>query len=1283
MVSYSGSSSMTYEDLVESTRLVKTLTPSVLQKKKEALGLQASSVTFSRVSDIHHGSRLFTELYLSEIEKMFEENDDSTGALDMDTFIKAMKKVLSGASEDTLKALFLKVDSDCNGFVTWEKYMDYMMHEFQGKEEMRKNQYRLHFILPMTVIPLNHGCEIVKVEFLTRRFKKVGCFLTVTKDGTLQFWSESFLLIKSFWLHQQLHSQQLWVTDMVCLHNNNLVAVATAEQKIEFFDISNYQCVRAFTFADLDSCVLVMDYWSDYHRGVFCYGDTKGNVIIFTSENVTDGLFNPSVLPKASKRDHWIKVSMQKLLNEKSAFYRSYRMKALHPNWCQKVKFIHQVNLVASCSAIEKSSLVLTVLPFTASEKPTLTVLNLRKGILCFDYCADKNFLVTGGYNPIIHLWNPSVSKKPVWMMKGHQTSVTHVIVNNRNSSILISVSRDKNIRVWDMDDQICLQSLCGKRFALGNCPITSAYFHKDDTLICSTYSIGILKGYLEAQGPMKAGKITTHGSSLCAVLYSRIFKEVVTGSLQGSVNVWEIVTGTKLMEFSVSGAQSVELTAMALDESQRCLLTGLRDGTMKMWNYNIGECLLVFPNPDQLEISGIVHMNEVFYVTGWSKRITCFMFHKTRPVLLCYHWQTFHTEDILSMAKYRNQFLGTSSYNGDILFWNTSIFKPIFNFNASEGPLPLQPKRVKDVDSCSAPSIPCAEPEKWAYKSHRRFSVASANPRRSLTSSVPVIGLERDMEPDRLVLQQKRASADVFKWSSKRRSRQSSTHEAEVRKEELQKNMLLRSRASVEKIIFLHTRPRHPHVAALLSSCSDGYIYAWSIHGSGGLLGKFSVELNEYGTFVVGAMATDKNDYILVTGDSQGQIKIWDIKDYCVFTDQGPSQSDRSKGDSEIENKFRVAIPQRLPQRLEIGVPHYIPLDEKEVVAGHTISLVPPKLLITWNGHLDSVTDILYVDSFQLVISAGQDRNVKAWKLSGDAIGTFGLSMWKILHDTPSGLREQTASKEKADSTGTAQKASHLQLPEERDAAEAQALPRQEQEALLALLNAKANEAEAGAKLQKPAPMSPEAEESSLEDIEESWNKWESQGRQVSIVLGTAYKPRKRGLNTRLLSTQVQYGLMKQQISPQIYQSLYFAELMPTQQLSFPASRGLRVCLPAPDTQKDLEPGGELVAMETSAYMLPVTSSPSSLLSPTASASRLPDSTLPAFLRPQSSSLPLHPWLASRAQSTYSVPSPVSEPALKSSESSVPAAASPKQLPRPPKAAFTSAVDKGPYSRF
>ena len=79
----------------------------------------------------------------------------------------------------------------------------------------------------------------------------------------------------------------------------------------------------------------------------------------------------------------------------------------------------------------------------------------------------------------------------------------------------------------------------------------------------------------------------------------------------------------------------------------------------------------------------------------------------------------------------------------------------------------------------------------------------------------------------------------------------------------------------SLSQIIFLQTRPGLPHIATLLSSCVDGHIYAWSIHGGGGLLGKFPVDFEDKGDVVVGAMATDEKDLILVTGDCKGYIKV------------------------------------------------------------------------------------------------------------------------------------------------------------------------------------------------------------------------------------------------------------------------------------------------------------------------------------------------------------------------------------------------------------------------
>ncbi|XP_036274689.1 EF-hand calcium-binding domain-containing protein 8 [Pipistrellus kuhlii] len=1074
------------------------------------------------------------------------------------TFMKAMKDNLSSMSDDVIEALFFKMDVDGTGFITWSNCVDYMMHEFRRKELMRKSQYHLRFQLPMKVIPLNHGCEVVKVVFLIQRFKKTGHFLTVTKEGSLQFWSESFSLISSFELNQiqPLHNQQLWVMDMVCLHNMNLVAIASTDQKIEFFDITNRNCSRAFTFTDLEGCPLVMDYWSDYHRGVFCFGDTKGNVIVFTSDNVANGLFNPRILPRTSKWDHWTSISTKKLLNEKSPFYKSYRLKALHRNWCQKVRFIPEMNLVASCSVITKSSLVLSILPSKASETTRFSVLNLRKGIICFDYCVDKNFLVTGGYDSHIRMWSPFYSKKPVWLLRGHQTSVMHMLVNTKNSNILISISKDKNIRVWDLQEYICIQSFCGRLFALGNCPITSIYLRENDnTLICSTYSIGILKGYVETEEPGRTEeKTTTYSAPLCAVLYSKVFKQVVSGSVTGVVSVWEIITGKRTVEFLVSRDQQVELTAMTLDEPERCLLTGSRDGTIKMWNYGTGECLLTFPNPDKVEISGIIHMNKVFYVSGWNKRITSYKFHKAKPVILCDHWETFHTEDILSVSKYQNQFIGTSSYNGDILFWNVNMLKPILKFNASQSPLPLLLQRVQREDGSVVESLrssdPCVEEPKWAHKSsvysldHSTKTVANTKPRRNLMSAPPVMRHPKIKEPEETpVLLQKQHSVGSLRLLRMYYQRQSLLQEKERTKAELQKREFQQSNASVEKIIFLQSRPRLPQTAALLSSCIDGYIYAWSIYGYGGLLAKFRVDSEDQGDVTVGAMATDENDCILVTGDSKGFIKVWDIDEYCTVTEgQSPQPS--------AINKFQFLIPKLIQSNIQFNTPS----DQKEVIDGQTISLAPPTLLMTWKGHLDSVADILYVDSYELVLSAGHDRDVKAWRLSGDAIGTFGLQVWSRLKTVQYFVDDELhkSLKKKSESIHASKKI-YSGLPEERDLAEALDYQRREEVALLALLNGKADtEAEAWANLQKITLASPWAGERSLEDIENTWHKWESKDKQVSKILGAWYKPKERLRSPGLLSTNVQLGLTKSQFSPLVYQNLYFNELAPTHQPDF-----------------------------------------------------------------------------------------------------------------------------------
>lgn len=57
----------------------------------------------------------------------------SLEALKKDGFIKIMKGVLSNMSEEMLEVLFLKVDSDCNGFVTWVRRVPCSLPQEAGR----------------------------------------------------------------------------------------------------------------------------------------------------------------------------------------------------------------------------------------------------------------------------------------------------------------------------------------------------------------------------------------------------------------------------------------------------------------------------------------------------------------------------------------------------------------------------------------------------------------------------------------------------------------------------------------------------------------------------------------------------------------------------------------------------------------------------------------------------------------------------------------------------------------------------------------------------------------------------------------------------------------------------------------------------------------------------------------------------------------------------------------------------------------------------------------------
>ena len=64
------------------------------------------------------------------------------------------------------------------------------------------------------------------------------------------------------------------------------------------------------------------------------------------------------------------------------------------------------------------------------------------QGIDCFDYSKDLSIIASGGVDHVIRLWDPYVTLKPVAILKGHQSSIIDVAINEDLGQVF-SYSKD------------------------------------------------------------------------------------------------------------------------------------------------------------------------------------------------------------------------------------------------------------------------------------------------------------------------------------------------------------------------------------------------------------------------------------------------------------------------------------------------------------------------------------------------------------------------------------------------------------------------------------------------------------------------------------------------------------------------------------------------------------------------------------------------------------------------------------------------------------------------
>ncbi|XP_014477253.1 PREDICTED: WD repeat-containing protein on Y chromosome-like [Dinoponera quadriceps] len=566
-----------------------------------------------------------------------------------------------------------KIDVKLDGKVTWDEFISYLLIEFQVQDISRKPQM---LETPLTSLPKllrsRHRTAVCRIVFYpevlpdrSTSFQR-GCYLTASTEGMINYWSldlEYERTVQS--KNPYLKVQATVITDMIVMPDVQVVCTSSTECDLRFYDVAAKKFDLRILISSLQNAVVCMYYCFSANINGISYillGDTRGSVVVMAFSPVDRGPFK-----QYTERDTTI-LRYDEVIRGELSGLRVTEFRNMHTNWTSQVAYHESLRAFISCSQCEECSLCICDLTNVWRRYR----FKVPTGMSCFAFCEESQVLVTGGPDCVVRIWNPFVPKKAKAALLGHRSTICALVIVNAGKR-LYSLSKDRCIKVWELPSNNCIKTYNKLPSELSeHAPMTLIFNTLTRTMIIASVMIAIL--VCEPVINWEASDGRTHNKGVSCVLYNQLYSVIVSTGLDSRIIVWDPWLGHHLrMMTNAHGVirygqhVDVEVTAACFDDTEQFLLTGARDGSLKMWNFNTATCIRRTMIDYQCEITSVVWLENRIFCSGWNKQVvevaaTEFDVRKK--------WATSHSDDILCSAVRLPHILATGTYNGELILW-------------------------------------------------------------------------------------------------------------------------------------------------------------------------------------------------------------------------------------------------------------------------------------------------------------------------------------------------------------------------------------------------------------------------------------------------------------------------------------------------------------------------------------------------------------------------------------------------------------------------------------
>lgn len=295
---------------------------------------------------------------LEEIRKIFEANNFRIKATDFK--LKVLSKFQINLPEEEIENAIIKISLNKDGFITWSELISYLCLELDSK---RQDDVKFSIDDPIVSDPVfhpsKHRSTIINIGFCPSVLVDGtidyddGKYVTMSKDGVINFWSLDLKLLRSYRDKSlTLNLRGTWVMNFVCMPDLNVIVTSSTERELRFYDTTTKKFNLILVIVLMPFAVNHMFYHFSTKKNednLLVCGDLGGSVRVMEFPKDDKGPFKQKVGVDMNM------ITWENVVKGKLPRMKAYNILDAHGDWVRQVAYYKLLGTIVSCSSSQNA----------------------------------------------------------------------------------------------------------------------------------------------------------------------------------------------------------------------------------------------------------------------------------------------------------------------------------------------------------------------------------------------------------------------------------------------------------------------------------------------------------------------------------------------------------------------------------------------------------------------------------------------------------------------------------------------------------------------------------------------------------------------------------------------------------------------------------------------------------------------------------------------------------------------------------------------------------------